>query len=82
MFREQLNFDGLWLDMNEFSNFCDGQCGDKDESTNINPQNDMIYVPGGRDLEYKSLPLWAKHASKDKDLKITEYDAHSLNGFF
>lgn len=40
----------------------------------------MIYVPGGRDLEYKSLPLWAKHSSKD--IPITEYDAHSLNGFY
>lgn len=24
---EYMNFSGIWLDMNEFSSFCDGECG-------------------------------------------------------
>jgi alpha-glucosidase (family GH31 glycosyl hydrolase) len=45
-----IGFDGLWLDMNEASNFCVGACY-KRQTVNNSVKNMLKYVPTGRDLE-------------------------------
>lgn len=71
----QLPFDGLWLDMNEASNFCRGVC--YDEQREASPvKYKLPYVPTGRDLEEGSLSLDGKHANG-----YTELDMHSTYSF-
>lgn len=70
----EVAFDGLWLDMNEASNFCVGVCYQSQMSTNP-VKFKLPYVPTGRDLEEKSITLDAIHAGG-----VTELDAHSLFG--
>ena len=73
--------DGLWLDMNEISNFCDGECdnttntsgGNSSVSTNdppysINNQGDR------RPLNSKTIDMDATHYNG------LEYDVHNLYG--
>lgn len=45
-----LNVDGIWLDMNEVTTFCDGYCIDS-ERPKSSLRNKAYYVPGQRDLE-------------------------------
>lgn len=71
---QQVPYSGLWIDMNEFSNFCDGECNQQ-VNKGIN-SNDLPYVPTGGPLETKTLSLGAIHYGGR-----TEMDSHSLNGF-
>lgn len=73
---EKLKFDGMWIDMNEASNFCDGYCF-KDQRVVDSIQNKLFYIPGSRDLNAKSISIDAKHVD-DR----TEFDVHSLYGFY
>jgi alpha-glucosidase (family GH31 glycosyl hydrolase) len=58
-FYSQLNFDGLWLDMNEASNFCNGACYETQMSSK--PVKYMLpYTPTGRNLEEKSIAVGAQ----------------------
>lgn len=71
---QNIKFDGLWLDMNELSNFCDGVC--KASQAVTNPvQNRLIYIPGGINLESHAVSLDAKHANGQIEL-----DTHSFQG--
>lgn len=74
-----LKFDGLWQDMNEASNFCNGPC--YTEQLAESPQKHKLpYTPTGRDLETKSIALDAWHNTSDPATVVTELDAHSLFG--
>lgn len=73
-FHSQIKFDGLWEDMNEASNFCDGVCYPSQMAKHPNKYK-LSYVPTGRDLETKSLSLDGVHANN-----YTELDTHSLFG--
>jgi hypothetical protein len=65
--------------MNEASNFCTGTCY-RDQMA-AHPKKHMIpYTPTGRNLEHKSMPLDAYHATDPDDLDVHEIDAHSLFG--
>ena len=76
-FHNQLNFDGLWLDMNEASNFCSGACVDKDIVPSDKSVNRKItYIPGSNKLEDKSMSLDARHSDGQNELNY-----HSLFGF-
>ena len=72
---ETVGFDGLWLDMNEASNFCfDGYCYDeqKPKSSVI---YDIPYIPTGRSIQQNMLLLDGVHEGGIKEL-----DAHGLFG--
>mmetsp|Transcript_41978 Transcript_41978/g.48617 ORF Transcript_41978/g.48617 Transcript_41978/m.48617 type:complete len:1282 (-) Transcript_41978:599-4444(-) len=71
-----IQFDGVWIDMNEAANFCNGHCYNEQKVAS-SIQNNLFYIPGSRDLNTKSISIDAKH--KDGS---TELEAHSLYGFY
>lgn len=82
-FSNMINFDGLWQDMNEASNFCNGVCYKDQAPPHLShPKNHRIpFTPTGRDLETKSMPLDAYHETTSPDeANVHEIDAHSLYG--
>ena len=56
----KIEFDGLWLDMNEISNFCDGPCVERQRVENA-IQNQLPYIPGGINLEVHTPSLDVTH---------------------
>ena len=71
---KDIAFDGLWLDMNEASDFCGGVC--YPEQTPLKQvKYDLPYTPTGRSLEIQSIPLDATHYDG-----FIELDTHSLFG--
>lgn len=74
-FHDMVGFNGVWLDMNEASNMlCTGTCYD-DQKAAMPVQNELPYIPSGRDLQTQSISLDAVHADG-----TIELDAHSLYG--
>jgi alpha-glucosidase (family GH31 glycosyl hydrolase) len=72
--QDKIPFDGLWLDMNEASNFCDGAC--YTDQVSPNPvQYKLPYLPCLRNLESKSIALYCIPQGV-----VMELDAHSLFG--
>lgn len=71
---KQVEFDGLWEDMNEAANFCNGVCHEKQKYSKP-IKHSLRYVPTGRDLEVKSIALDAEHANG-----LRQIDTHSLYG--
>jgi len=67
-------FDGLWLDMNEATSFCEGACF-WDQKAEQPVQQKLKYIPTGRNLESGGLPLDVIHADGSEEL-----DVHSLYG--
>lgn len=74
-FHANVAFDGLWLDMNEASNFCNGVCYQEQKAA-MPVEHNLPYVPGGRNIEHKSISLDATHYNGVKEL-----DAHSTFGY-
>ena len=71
---DKLPFDGLWHDMNEVANFCQGTCYDKQKP--VTPvKTKLKYIPTGRDLEDKTIPLDTTHANG-----LTQLDTHNIYG--
>jgi len=66
-------FDGIWIDMNEVSNFCDGQCATEGEKFET-PENPP-YVPGGFPLSQKTANVTATTYLSN------EYNTHNLYGW-
>lgn len=47
MLYNKVKFSGIWLDMNEIANFCDGTCeGTPKETGGFDYSKDLPYVPG------------------------------------
>lgn len=72
-----ISFDGLWLDMNEASNFCNAACMEDQIPKDGGIKKNLVYTPGDRDLEVKSIGLDATHMG---DETMTEFNMHSLFG--
>jgi len=71
---DQVEFDGLWLDMNEAANFCQGSCLERQKAEKSDADL-LSYTPTGRSLEFKSLPLDIVHANG-----MTSLDTHNIYG--
>ena len=67
-----LKFDGIWLDENEATNFCNGYCIESERPAD-SYRNKPFYVPGWRDLEDQALGVDGLHFDG-----VREYDVHNL----
>lgn len=67
------NFDGIWIDMNEISSFCDGDC---DGERPQDPLNQPPYNPLTRPLSINTVSMTAR------TWLGVEYNAHSLYSFY
>jgi alpha-glucosidase (family GH31 glycosyl hydrolase) len=72
---DMLPFDGLWQDMNEASNFCNGLCHQDDTLFSQKIMTRLPYMPTGASLETKAISLDVQNAQN-----FTQLDAHSLFG--
>lgn len=76
-----LAFDGLWLDMNEPTNFCDGECPDEMHYVDFeypSGEYDMLpYYPGHVQLNKMTISMSGVHNNKE-----TEFNLHDMYGFY
>jgi len=72
-------FDGASLEQNTVSQFCNGDCKNQKEKL-----DEFIYLPGGRNLEHKTLPLNLQHyfSTEQEKLINTEKNLHPMFGYF
>jgi alpha-glucosidase (family GH31 glycosyl hydrolase) len=71
----QVPFSGIWLDMNEISNMCDGLCTPPKEEAIIDYTKDIPYTPGGGTIEQETISLNSTHFGK-----ILEANVHPFFG--
>ncbi len=74
-FQNTIKFDGLWQDMNEAANFCNGVCSKDQDKAGYSIANKLPYTPTGNRLELEAIALDAQHADGSSEL-----DSHSLFG--
>lgn len=72
----KLEFDGIWLDMNEATNNCNGYCDESQRPAN-SVKSSIFYVPGGRDIESNVIALDAVHSDG-----TTEFDMHNMYSYY
>lgn len=86
---DQVEFDGIWIDMNEVSNFCNGECGSAEKTSGLRGSADnhdprefdnLPYKPGNCDLNEKAISMTGYHYSANdyEDRVRKEYNAHSI----
>jgi len=71
----KVKFSGVWLDMNEVANFCNGACNDT-TPTKFDFSKDLPYQPGSDNIESSTISLNTTHAGG-----ITEANVHAYFGF-
>jgi alpha-glucosidase (family GH31 glycosyl hydrolase) len=74
-FYDLVNFSGIWLDMNEPSNFCFESCTIY-AMTHSDRFKNLPYYPGGNYLAQMSLPPEASHHGS-----LLEFNVHNFYGF-
>lgn len=57
----QVPFSGIWLDMNEISNMCDGLCTPPKTPAVMDYTTDIPYTPGGGTIEELTISLNSTH---------------------
>jgi hypothetical protein len=57
----KVKFSGVWLDENEYSNFCDGPCETPSEPGGFDYSKDLPYQPGADNIETHTIPLNSTH---------------------
>lgn len=72
---DQVPFSGVWLDMNEISNMCDGPCVPFTKEAVIDYSKDIPYQPGGSNIETATIPLNSSHFGV-----LTEANVHAFFG--
>ncbi|CAD8111009.1 unnamed protein product [Paramecium sonneborni] len=79
---KQVEFDGLWVDMNEPANFCQGECNWSNKVNDhpirkdrLNKEIDFPYIPGQIPLANKTLPPHLLHYGE-----YLHKDVHNLYG--
>eukprot|EP00825_Cyclidium_porcatum_P026857 TRINITY_DN2885_c0_g1_i4.p1 TRINITY_DN2885_c0_g1~~TRINITY_DN2885_c0_g1_i4.p1 ORF type:complete len:660 (+),score=44.18 TRINITY_DN2885_c0_g1_i4:2710-4689(+) len=76
--KEYVNFSGIWLDLNEVSNFCDGWCYNHlSNQTTFDYSKDLPYQIGQQNIENLTISLNATHYGN-----VTEYNFHNFNSYF
>lgn len=63
---EKVRFSGIWLDMNEYANFCDGPCETPTTPSKFDYSNDLPYNPGSDSIEAHTIPLNSTHYGNKK----------------
>ena len=76
--------DGIWLDLDEATNFCKGECPNDNFTSFVDDNTSLPFNPTSDDYSIKnrSLSLDAQHyyeTDSEKELNI-EYNMHSLYG--
>jgi alpha-glucosidase (family GH31 glycosyl hydrolase) len=79
LLKAQANFSGIWLDMNEVSNFCEGECDWYDQCRS--PYDQLPYYPGWANLKTMTVRMDAVHYSPDPKKKVHEFNVHNYFGF-
>jgi len=81
----QVPFDGMWIDMNELSNFCDGECDKKPvpPSTPDKYKFNPNFPPFQINNRAGKSPLWQATVALDAVHHdgLLEYDVHNLFGY-
>jgi len=70
---QKVKFDGVWTDMNEISNFCDGECTKRDVN---NPPYSINNKGSHSPLQKATISVDAKHYNG-----MVEYDVHNIHSY-
>lgn len=58
---KKIPFDGLWIDMNEIDNFCNGPCHTPSDPSVFDYSKDLPYNPGNDSIESQTVSLNCTH---------------------
>jgi len=87
-FHQKVPVDGIWLDMNEPTSLCDGECNMTKSATvkrqmqNFDPNNPPYVIGNRRDENGTAYPLDKKTLAVDAKLHsgAVMYDVHNVYG--
>jgi lysosomal alpha-glucosidase len=71
----KVKFSGIWLDMNEVANFCEGPCV-RPNNTGFDYTYDLPYTPGNGSIESGTVSLNSTHYGN-----ISEANVHAFFAF-